>query len=219
MSRILVFTCLALLAVAGPVAAQKGTNAVSIQTKPAKVVFGKATTISGQVTGAGNAGVTVELEAQPAPYSSGFKAAGTVVTDANGGFSFTVTPQLSTAYRVDAKTKPRVRSGEATVLVAMKVGLRVSDRTPARGQAVGFGGSVRPAHDGKTASLQRRTRTGFKTIATVTTVAATPVNGVTRSTYYFKRKVRRTGRYRVIVASGETDHVDGRSRSRRLRVH
>jgi hypothetical protein len=96
--------------------------------------------------------------------------------------------------------------------------MRVSDRTPKRGQKVRFSGSVWPAHDGKTASLQRRTSSGWKTVATATTIAAAPVNGVTRSRYSIARKVRRSGRYRVVVDSGDTDHADGRSRKRKLTV-
>ena len=220
MQRILILASLLAFAVVAPVAAQKGSNAVTIAAKPTQVVFGKPTVISGQVTGTGNAGVSVELEGVGAPYTGGYSNVGTpVMTDANGAYSFTVTPQLSTRYRAVAKASPTVRSAEVTVPVALKVGMRVSDRTPARGQRVRFRGSVWPAHDGKTASLQRRTSSGFKTVSTSTLVAATPVNGVTRSAYSFARKIRRTGRYRVVVASGDADHVDGRSRTRRVRVH
>jgi hypothetical protein len=208
--RILFMVSALVLAAAAPVAAQKGSNAVSITSKPAKVVFGKTTTISGQVTGSGNAGVKVDLEGATVPSTT---------TDANGNYSFTVTPQQTTAFKVTAKTKPPVTSGEATVTVALKVGMRVSDRTPSRGEKVRFFGSVWPAHDGKTASLQRRTSSGWKTVATATTIAAAPVNGVTRSTYSIARRIRRTGTYRVVVDSGDTDHADGRSRKRRLRVH
>ncbi len=220
MQRILIVACLLAFAIVAPVAAQKGSNAVSIAASPAQVVFGKPTTISGQVTGTGNAGVSVELEGLPAPYTGAYANVGApATTDANGAYSFAVTPQLSTRYRVVAKASPTIRSSEVTVPVALKVGLRVSDRTPARGQKVRFRGSVWPAHDGKTASLQRRTSSGFKTVATATLAAATPVNGVTRSTYAFVRKIRRTSRFRVVVASGDADHADGHSRTRRVRVH
>ena len=208
------------LAIAAPVAAAPSDNAVSIAAKPAKVVFGGKTVISGQLTGTGNAGVSVELEGQPAPYTTGFKTVGApVTTDASGNYSFSVVPQTISKYRVKAKTKPPVTSGETVVNVALKVGMSVSDKTPAKGQNVRFRGSVWPAHDGKIASLQRRTSSGWKTVATTPLVAGTPVNGATRSTYSITRKVRANGRYRVFVDSGDADHLDGKSRARRLTVH
>jgi hypothetical protein len=218
--RIILISSVLAIVLAAPVAAQKSDNAISIAAKPANVVFSKATTISGQLTGTGNASVSVELEGQGAPYTSGYKTVGaSVMTDATGAYSFTVTPQLSTRYRVKAKTSPPTTSGETTVLVALKVGSRVSDATPTKGQTLIFFGSVWPAHDGKVASLQRKTSSGWKTVATATTIAAPPVNGVTRSRYSIARKVRANGTYRVTVASGDTDHADGRSRTRKVRVH
>jgi hypothetical protein len=220
MKRMLFAATALALTVVAPVAAKPGDNAISIAATPAKVVFSKATVISGQLTGTGNAGVSVQLEGLPAPYTSGYKPVGApVTTDPQGHYTISVSPQLSTRYRVTAKAKPTVTSGETTVAVALKVGMRASDKTPKKGQKVHFRGSVWPAHDGKTASLQRRTSAGWKTVSTATLVAATPVNGVTRSTYSFTRKIKSTARYRVFVASGDADHVDGRSRARRLRVH
>ena len=220
MKRSLFIASALALAVAAPVAAAPSDNAISIAAKPTTVVFGAKTVISGQLTGTGNSGVSVELEGQPAPYTTGYKTVGSpVTTDASGNYSFTVVPQTITKYRVQAKTKPPVTSGETTVNVALKVGLSVSDKTPAKGQTVRFRGSVWPAHDGKIASLQRRTSSGWKTVATTPLVAATPLNGLTRSKYSIARKVRANGRYRVLVDSGDADHLDGKSRTRTLRVH
>jgi hypothetical protein len=218
--RILLSAGALALAVAAPVAAAPSDNAISIAAKPAKVVFGKQAVISGQLTGTGTAGVSVQLQGTPAPYTTGYKPIGPpVTTDGSGYYSFTVAPQMTTKYRVRADTKPPTTSGETTVTVALKVGLSVSDKTPKKGQKVRFRGSVWPAHDGKTASLQRRTSSGWKTVATTTLLAGTPLNGVTRSTYSIRRAIKKTGRYRVFVASGDADHVDGKSRARKLRVH
>jgi hypothetical protein len=211
---------LALAAVPATAAAKPGDNTVTATAGASQVVFGKATTISGQVTGPGNAGVQVTLDGTPAPFTNPFKpVAAPASTDAAGAYSFTVTPQQSTRYRVAAKTKPTTNSPEVTVLVALRVSMRVGDRTPRKGQRVRFRGTVTPAHDGSTAQLQRRGGSGWKTVATRKLVAATPLNGVARSKYAFRVKVRRTGTYRVLAASGDVDHVNGTSRRLRLRVH
>jgi hypothetical protein len=212
---------LVVLALATPVlAAKPGANTVTIAANPTQLVFGKSTVISGSVTGPGNAGVSVSLEATTAPYTGAFKAVGTpVTTDANGAYSFTVAPQASTRYHVSAKAGPTVDSPDVTMLVALKVGMAVSDKTPKAGQRVRFSGSVTPAHDGKSAQLQKHLSSGWKTIKTTTLVASTPVNGVARSRYAVKAKVSHTGTYRVVVASGDADHADGTSRALKLKVH
>lgn len=221
MRRITFIAVLLALSVAAPVlAAKPGSHTVTIAANPAQVTFGKSTVISGQVTGAGNAGLSVTLQAAVAPYTGGFKAVGTpVTTDANGAYSFTVAPQASTRYHASVKASPTVSSPDVTVPVALKVGLAVSDSTPAKGKRVRFSGAVTPAHDGKTAQLQRKTSSGWKTVKTTTLVASTPLAGVARSKYAVKLKIRRSATYRVVAISGDADHVDGTSRTRRLKVH
>ncbi|HVL95575.1 MAG TPA: hypothetical protein VM266_06910 [Solirubrobacteraceae bacterium] len=221
MKRTLAIAALLTAAVAAaPVVAAPPDNAVNVVAKPKTVVFGKSTVLSGQVTGSGNGGVSVTLQSTPAPYTEGFKNVGNpVTTDANGFYSFTVTPQVNTRYRVTAKAKPTVESAPVEVLVRPRVTLRVSDKTPRRGQRVRFAGVVTPAHDGAQARIQRRTRSGWRTLKTTTLAAATPVEGVTRSRYSVRMRVRRDGRYRAFVVTGDADHAPGRSRARRLRVH
>jgi hypothetical protein len=215
--RIILATAALAFALVGPVVAAPGNNTVTVAAKPAHVVFGKSTVISGQVTGTNNAGVQVTLQGAT---TGGFKPVGNpVATDASGNYSFTVSPQVNTKYHVDAKTKPKAQSPDVTVTVSPKVGMSVSDKTPRKGQKVRFSGSVTPAHDGKVASVQRRTSSGWKTVKTTTLVASTPVNGIARSKYAVRVKVRRTGTYRVLVTVADTDHVDGHSRKRKLRAH
>jgi hypothetical protein len=67
--------------------------------------------------------------------------------DAAANYSFQVTPALNTRYHVVAKSPPAT-SADVTVRVRTRVGLRLADRTPARGARVRFRGSVLPAHDG-----------------------------------------------------------------------
>jgi hypothetical protein len=196
-------------------------NAVTINAAPATLTFGSPTNISGQVSGQDNAGVEVTLEENPYPYTGGFKATALkATTTATGAYTLAVTPTVNTHYRVTAKTKPPVTSPETAITVRVKVSLRLSDRTPAVGKRIRFSGTVTPAHDGKVARIQRRTSTGsWKTVARVTLVAATPVNGVARSKFSKRLRINRNGTYRAQVRPADGDHARGNSSRRRVRVH
>lgn len=196
-------------------------NTVTITATPSLLTFGRATTIAGQVTGPQNAGVEVTLEENPYPYTGGFKSTGrTATTNPGGAYSIVVNPTVNTHYRVSAKTKPPVTSPEVAVTVRVKVTLRLSDRTPRAGQRVRFSGTVTPAHDGKVARIQRRTSTGaWRTVARVTLVPATPLNGVARSKFAKRLRINRSGTYRARVTPADGDHAAGSSARRRARVH
>ena len=104
------------------------------------------------------------------------------------------------------------------VLVRPKVGLRLSDLHPARGARVRFRGSVLPAHDGQAVQIQRRTASGWKTIASPVLVTATPLNGVARSKYAQRIRIRRSSTYRTVLPA-HGDHARGKSGRRRAQVH
>ena len=218
MKYLLVLTAAALTAVAlsaAPSPAQQTPNAVTLGAASTLVTYGATTVLSGQVTGAGNAGVKVELEQSPSP-ATDFKNAGmNSTTDANGNYSFTVKPELLTRYRVEAKAKPSVVSPVVSVRVRPLVTLAVNDSSARRGQRVTFSGSVTPAHDGRTVTIQRKIGTGrYRTIATVGLVKSTVAG---RSDYSKTLRVTRTATYRVRFAA-DADHVLGTSRTRRVRV-
>jgi hypothetical protein len=194
-------------------------NVVTIAANPATVTFGRPTTISGRVTGPDAANTRVELEQDPFPFSA-FESGPNGRTDGAGNYSFTgVTPSVNTRYHVVARTSPPATSPDITVNVRPRVTLRLSDSTPARGQRVRFRGTVLPAHDGRRVRLQRRTRTGWRTIARPVLRATTPVNGVARSRYSTRRRVSSSGRYRTVFVPNDGDHVRGKSRRRSARVH
>jgi hypothetical protein len=111
-----------------------------------------------------------------------------------------------------AATAPSKASPTVLVRVRMRVGLRLSTSTPTAGRTVRFSGSVHPAHDGRTASIQKRSSTG-----SWTTVARTTLQdaGTTRSSYSRRVRINRDGVYRVKVA-GDADHLSGFSRSRSI---
>jgi hypothetical protein len=71
---------------------------IAVQASPAAIVGGHRVKLSGQVTGA-LPGSTVDLYASPYPYPTA-KLLRTSVTGATGSFSFVVTPDRNTRYRV-----------------------------------------------------------------------------------------------------------------------
>ena len=192
------------------------TTISALDAKPATVVFGSATVLSGRLSGGTVRGVVVRLEAdETRPYGDSYKAVTgptgapvTATTDQNGRFAFTLKPQRNTQYRAVAQASPPVTSAPRLVLVRSLVGLIVSDRTPRAGSAVRFRGTVRPAHDGRQALIQRRSPSGrFVTVARTTLRDG----GTLLSRYSRRVRVSRDGVYRVKVAS-DADHVNGFSR-------
>jgi hypothetical protein len=188
---------------------------LSIRASSDPVTFGRSTVISGRLAGNINVGVVVELQENPFPFSGGFRTTATTTTNARGEYSFTVRPNRNTRYRVVARSVPPETSGELLVEVRVRVGLRVSDSTPARGQLVRFSGGVAPEHDGRIVYIQRRTSTG-----SYVTVARTRLRdaGTERSVYSRRLRVFRDGVFRARVL-GHDDHATGTSRRRGLDVH
>jgi hypothetical protein len=186
-------------------------------TATSPIVWGKATTITGSVKGAG-AGVLVDLQSDPFPYSDAeFAKEATVPTDAKGDYRFQPRPKLNTRYRVVAQTSPPATSAAATVLVRIRVKVGVSDSTPKRGSLVKFSGTACPQHDGNLVYIQKRTSTGgYGTVKRTTLRDA----GDTCSSYSRSIRVYSDGVYRVKVsAGGDGDHVAGVSRSVSLDAH
>jgi hypothetical protein len=200
--------------------AKPGKSAATIAAKPLTVTFGKATTISGRATGNGAGGATVTLQHDPFPFEGKFGTITTTTANAQGGYAFTgVLPGVNNRYRVTAKTKPRAESKVVQVNVRPRVTLRVSDKTPKRGQRVRFRGTVLPAHNAKRVLLQKRTSSGWKTVAMPLLKPATPVKGVPRSKYAKRLRVKATRTYRTVFVPADGDHVKGKSAKRRLVVH
>ena len=216
---IVVVAALALAGVPGATARPPARTAVTITAKPATVTFGNQVAIGGNVSGAGNGGKQVTLEQTPFPFTSPFAQVANANTDAAGNYGFQVTPPVNTRYHATAKTSPRATSPDITVNVRPRVTLRLSDSTPSAGQRVRFSGNVTPAHDGKSVLIQRRTRTGWRTVATVALTTAKPLNGVARSKYSRRIRIRHSAYYRTAFAPNDGDHVPGHSARKHARVH
>jgi hypothetical protein len=182
------------------------------------VVFGSSTTISGQLQSEANAGKTVELQANPYPYT-GFVAVATTTTDANGHYSFVRKPPLNTRFRTVVDDLS-VTSGVANVGVRIRLGRRASDATPAAGDQVTFSGFACPAHNGAVLALQRRTATGaWETVKRTNLVqgAAGP-SCANRSRYRLSIRVFHDRTFRT-VAERDADHLRGISRPIAIAVH
>lgn len=185
---------------------------VSIGAKPNPVLYRNPVTISGRVQNSA-AGTTVTLLRKTVPATT-FTGTATVTVDKQGDYTFTVRPRRNTYYRAVSSLKPQTQSADLLVKVRPLVGFRVSDSTPRAGQRVRFSGIVRPRHNGRRVSIQRKSGTRWVTIARPT------LRSLDASTSRYRRtlRVRRTGTYRVRIL-GHTDHAMGISRERTLVTH
>jgi hypothetical protein len=217
--RVAIFLCAVVVAapLAGAGAAKPPKpGQLSLTSSAPIITFGQTDTLSGQLKN-GGAGVTVQLQQQPAPFTGGFKdvAGGSATTDNQGRFSFSVQPGVSTKYRAVAKASPTVTSPELTLPVKFRVTLRLSDYTPARGQRVRFSGSTAPAHDAATAYIQRRTATGgYRTVSR----AVLHHTSGNVSTYSKRIRITGNGVFRARVLKDDL-HASGTSRAKREHVH
>jgi hypothetical protein len=184
-------------------------GAPSIAVKPNPLTFGSRATVSGKATGA----VQVTLEAQAYPYDAAFVSRATKTSETNGDYAFTVAPNVSTRYRVVAKSSPTQTSSTVSLSLAWRVGLRVSTSIPSRGAKVRFSGSVAPAHVGGRALLQKLTSAGYRTVASTRLKAGSS----TSSVYSLSIRIYRSGSYRVRVP-GDGARIAANSRVRSLRV-
>lgn len=190
-------------------------NTITALATPPVIVFGSTSRISGQVAGPNAAGMQVQLQENPHPFTPPFKNLGApIAADATGRYSFAVKPTKHTRYAAIAKASPPVSSAIVQVLVRTRVGFNVNDTRIRRGQRVLFKGTVAPAHNGRRVSIQRRTRTGrYRTIARSTLRATT--GG--RSAYSKRIRVFSRGTFRVRF-SADADHALGTSRRRTIRL-
>jgi hypothetical protein len=178
-----------------------GAGQLSIGASPGVVVFGSGSAVSGQLTGVPSAvGTALSLDQSPYPFKS-FKRFATGSTSGGGAYSFAATPTSNTRYRVTAQTSPPTTSAEVDVLVKKRVTIR------ARGTRIA--GLVTPAHDADPVALQRRTRGGYRTVATGRLADA----GADHSRYRFT--VHRAGVYRARVPA-DADHLTGTSPTRKV---
>ena len=171
---------------------------LQISAAPNPVSFGSATTITGALTGTGNANRQVVLQQRGFPFSADFADLGNpVVTDANGAFSFPILPLPGTTqFRVRTVQPDNVFSAVLTLGVAARVSTNVSSRSVRRFRRVRIFGTVAPARVGAPFEVQRETGKG----AWLTVKRGFTRRGSDTVSRYAKRvRVSRTAKYRVLV--------------------
>jgi hypothetical protein len=183
---------------------------VTLAAAPNPIRSGSSTTLAGTLTGTGNAGRQVALQANPFPYTQGFQNVGNAqVTDAQGGFQFPLLAvAFTTQYRVLMPSRPEVVSP----VVVLGAQVKVTTHVRTSGRRVRFSGSIRPGTDGAEVLIQRRRNGRWLTAGR--TFAR---HSSSTSSRYVKSVRRRSARFRVLVnvqgayvaSEGHTKRVRG----------
>lgn len=192
-------------------AAKPAPGTLTIAADHASVKFGAGVNLSGKLGGSNVSGRTVRVQDDVYPLSS-FANAGSATTNATGDWTLAVKPTANTRYRANSG---KVDSPTVDVMVRPAITLKLSDRTPRRGQRVRFSGQLCPEHDTVAIELQRKTSTGWKKVASP---VLADIPGGTCSKYSVAKRVRRSGSYRAHF-NADADHAAGNSSRRRATVH
>ena len=192
-------------------AAKPAPGTLTIATDHASVKFGAGVNLSGKLGGSNVSGRTVRVQDDVYPLSS-FANAGSATTNATGDWTLAVKPTANTRYRANSG---KVDSPTVDVTVRPAITLKLSDRTPRRGQRVRFSGQLCPEHDTVAIELQRKTSSGWKKVASP---VLADIPGGTCSKYSVAKRVRRSGSYRAHF-NADADHAAGNSSRRRATVH
>jgi hypothetical protein len=173
---------------------------LQILISPNPVLYGGVVTIQGTLSGTGNGGVPVLLQANPFPYTQGFATVGNAeLTTAAGGFSFPfVGIAAATQFRVVTSTRVPVVSPVASESVAVRVEAhvgRVRRRHRHHRHYVRIYGTVTPAADGMEVAIERIVGGREAQVAT------TFLRHLSATDSRFSRVIRvpRGGLYRVVV--------------------
>jgi hypothetical protein len=171
---------------------------LQIAAAPNPVSFGGTTIVEGTLTGTGNANREVVLEANPFPYTGGFKTLGNPeLTTASGSFAFPVLGLGgATQFLVVSSGRPTITSPIFSEGVAIQV---TAQLRRARGRRrVRVFGTVTPALNGALVAIEKINRHGR-----FVTVGGTVLRHGRGNLSQFSRVVtaRRAGIYRVLVQS------------------
>ena len=169
---------------------------VSLAASPNPVkAASSATTLSGVLTGSGNAGRKIVLQASTWPFTGGFlNVSNEALTASNGGFQFPILSNLAnTQYRVIMPERPQVVSPIVTVGVKPYVKSKVSKKRVRRGKRIRFSGTIKPAAADQQLAIQKWSGSEWVTVGGA---------DVSSSGRFSKRqKIRRGGSYRVWTGS------------------
>lgn len=208
---IITIAAVGLIAVPAVWAAKPSPGTLTIAASPTSVKSGGSVTLSGKLTGSNVGGRSVRIRSDEFPVGS-FSNAGTATTNATGDWSFVVKPTQNTRYTANVG---KADAPNLDVTVRARVSLKLSDRTPRRGQQVTFSGQVCPQRDGVAIRIQRRTSAGWRRVASP---VLADIPGSTCSSYSVVKRVRHTRTFRARFL-GDANLAAGNSRARRARVH
>ena len=170
---------------------------MSLTLGPSITTWGRSVALSGSVRGAGVNGLTVALQQSSFPFDADYHTVATARTNRNGLFRFAARSVfLATRFRAVPLIAPQLVSDVESVRVRSRVGIHRGRKTR---RAVWLTGGVNPLLPTGHATLQRRTRFGWRSIAGAALTARSDV----RSAYEFKVRRLRSGAaiYRVRVAA------------------
>jgi hypothetical protein len=184
---------------------------LTLAATPNPVPFNRPTILAGTLSGTGNAGRPIVLQANPFPYTQGFvTVSNPQLTNAQGAFAFPLLRvPLNTLFRVLIPSRPEVVSPIVSVGVAVRVSTSVSSRRVRTGGRVRFLGRVTPARPGARVAIQKLRGSRWVTVAGTITRGATSRYGKTI-------RIRRGGRYRVFVAIVDGSYVSSAGRTVRI---
>jgi hypothetical protein len=187
---------------------------LALTAAPNPVRAGRASVLSGTLSGTGNAGRQVVLQANPFPYTQGFATVGNaLVTDAAGNFAFPVlSVPINTQYRVVMPQNPEVASPIAVLGASVRVTTSKRVRRGERRGRVRFFGRITPAIDGQQVLIQKFRDDAWRTIGRTFARDA----GSASSRYTKLVRPRRGGRFRV-VANVQGAYVPTAGRTTRIR--
>ena len=181
---------------------------LSLAPAPNPVVFGRPLSVSGTLSGTGNAGIEVLLQGNTFPYTHGFHdLTSAEPTDASGAFSFPVADLLaSTQLRAVTVARPSVLSPIVTEVVTVRVTLNV--RRARRHGFVRLYGTVTPSEPGASVAFELMTR-AHRYVA----ISGTVVHGAGGVSSFARTvRLRRRGLYRALVPVAAGAQISGRSR-------
>lgn len=154
-----------------------------------------ATTLFGNLSGTGNAGRKIVLQASAWPFTTGFvNVTNEQVTNATGGFSFPIlSVAANTQYRVQMPERPQIVSPIVTVGVKPYVSSKVSKKRVKRGKRIRFSGTIKPVAADQQLAIQKWNGSQW------VTVGGTSIRSGGK--FSKNQKIRRGGSYRVWTGS------------------
>jgi len=156
-------------------------SVLTLQPRPAPVDYNGVVTLQGSLLSAeGAARVAAPLDVWSSTDGVQWTDIAQLQTDANGAFSYNVTPLVTTSYRVTWTGTDQFRpitSRVSAVVVRPRVTLSLQHSSAHLRHSVNYSGTYVPNAGGVTLQVQRLVRGTWGTIATVTTSAAGSFSG------------------------------------------